>query len=400
MRLRAGISLAIVVIGSITAVGGSVAVAAPKYVFPVPGCTVRFSDSHSEFEATDIFAKAGCKFVAPTSGVIDEVSRFDSWNAKSNLGNDRGGLYVSIIGDDGVRYVGSQLASIPTDVKSGVRVIAGRTLGRIGSTGNAKGGSSHLHFGISWPTPGDNWWVRQGEIAPMKYLEAWRSGKDLSPAKEVKEKKLKKEKKEIESETLSLTLSNGLFSGRTSVGFATYVTKLRPTDSINRFVDYTTGAGVGLSSPTLAVSATGPSTPAQGVNAILVDATHGLKVWVQTCGASTWATATTCTRGNPANVVGTGAGILSTYLQTLIAGAQNMNNMITSASAVNHLKYTISLPNQIETTANGYFLGTSLPPSLSPISIQGKSVKLVWTVAVNQIEDSDDDSDDDSKPKK
>ncbi len=400
MRLRAGISLAIVVIGLVTAVGSSVAIAAPKYVFPVAGCTVKFSSSHSDFEATDILAKAGCKFVAPISGLIDEVNRFDSWNAKSNLGNDRGGLYVSLLGDDGVRYVGSQLASIPADIKSGAKVIAGRTLGLIGSSGNARGSSSHLHFGISWPTPADNWWVRQGEIAPMKYLEAWRSGKDLSPSKEVKEKKLKKEKKEIESGTLSLTLSNGLFAGQTSVGFATYVTKLRPTDSINRFVDYTTGAGVGLRSPTLAVSATGPSTPTLGVNAILVDATHGLKVWVQTCGASTWATATTCTRGTPANVVGTGAGILSVNLQTLIAGAQNMNNMITSAAAVNHLKYTITLPNQIETTANGYFLGTSLPPSLSPASIQGKSVKLVWTVAVNQIEDSDDDKDDDSKSKK
>jgi len=396
MRLRAGISLAIVVIGLSTTAGSSVAIAAPKYVFPVAGCTVKFSSNHSDFEATDILAKAGCKFVAPISGLIDEVNRFDSWNAKSNLGNDRGGLYVSIIGDDGVRYVGSQLASIPADIKSGVKVIAGRTLGLIGSSGNARGGSSHLHFGISWPTPGDNWWVRQGEIAPMKYLEAWRSGKDLSPAIEVKEKKLKKEKKEIESETLSLTLSNGLFSGRTSVGFATYVTKLRPTDSINRFVDYTTGAGVGLSSPTLNVSATGPSTPTLGVNAILVDASSGLKVWVQTCGASTWATATTCTTGAPANVIGTGGGAFSVYLQTLIVAAQNMNNMITNASAVNHLKYTISLPNKIETTANGNFLGTSLPPSLSPTSIQGKSVKLVWTVAVNQISESEDDS----KPKK
>lgn len=396
MRLRAGFTLAMVVIGSITAVGGSVAVAAPKYVFPVPGCTVVFFENHSDFEATDILAKTGCKFVAPINGVVDEVSRFDSWNAKSNLGNDRGGLYVSIIGDDGVRYVGSQLSSIPADLKSGVKVIAGRTLGLIGSTGNAKGGSSHLHFGISWPTAGDNWWVRQGEISPLKYLEAWQSGKDLSPGKEVEEKKLKKEKKEIESETLSLTLSNGLFSGRTSVGFATYVTKLRPTDSINRFVDYTTGADVGWSSPTLNVSATGPSTPALGVNAILVDGSNGLKVWVQTCGASAWATATTCTTGTPANVIGTGAGAFSVHLQTLIVAAQNMNNMITNASAVNHLKYTISLPNKIETTANGNFLGTSLPPSLSPTSIQGKSVKLVWTVAVNQISESDEDS----KPKK
>jgi len=392
MRFRAGLSLATVVIGLITTVGSSVATAAPKYIFPVTGCAVSFSTFHSEIEAADILAKAGCKFVAPINGVIDEVNRFDSWSAKRNLGNDRSGLYVSIIGDDGVRYVGSQLASIPADIKSGVKVIAGRTLGVIGSSGNARGGPTHLHFGISWPTPGDNWWVRQGEVAPLKYLEAWRNGKDLSPVKEVKEKKEKKEKKKIESETLSLTLSNGLFSGQISAGFATYVTKLRPTDSISRFVNYTISPGINWSSPTLKVSATGSSTPELGVNAILVDASNGLKVWVQTCGSSTWATATTCTTGTPANVLGTGPRALSVYLRTLIDGPQRMSNMITTASSVNHLKYTISLPDKIETTENGYFLGSNLPPALSPISIQGKSVKLVWTFAVIRSPGADNDS--------
>ena len=396
MRFRAGISIALVVIGSIATVGSSVATAAPKYVFPVAGCLVEFSTFHSDFEATDIMAKAGCKFVAPINGVVDEVNLFDSWNEKSNLGNDRGGIYVSIIGEDGVRYVGSQLASIPSDIKSGVKVMAGRTLGVIGSSGNAKGSASHLHFGISWPTLANNWWVRQGQIPPLKYLKAWQSGKDLSPEKEVEDKKIKREKKEIELSTLRLILSNGLFSGEFSVGFATYLTKLRPTDSINRFVNYTTTTGVNWSSPTLSVSATGPSTPALGVNSILVDGTYGLKVWVQTCGASTWATATTCTTGTPANVIGTGPGVLSMYLRTLIDGPQSMRNMITTASAVNHLKYTISLPNKMETTENGYFLGTNLPPTFSPSSIQGKSVKLVWIVVVTQSTGAGSDS----KPKK
>lgn len=392
MRIRAGIALVIVAIGSIATVGSSVATAAPKYIFPVTGCTFAFANRHVDLEATDIMANAGCKFVAPINGVIDEVNRFDSWSPKRNLGKDRGGLYVSIIGDDGVRYVGSQLASIPADIRSGVKVTAGRTLGVIGSSGNARGGPSHLHFGISWPTTSNNWWVRQGQITPLKYLKAWQIGKDLSPFKEVEEKKLKKEKKEIESGTLRLTLSNGLFSGEFSVGFATYLTKLRPNDSINRFVNYTTGPGVSWSSPTLNVSASGPSTPELGVNAILVDASHGLKVWIQTCGASTWATATTCTAGTPANVIGTGPGIFSVYLQTLIGGAQSMSNMITTASSVNHLKFTIALPDKTETTTNGLFLGSNLSPALSPISIQGKSVKLIWTVAVTQSTGADNDS--------
>ena len=193
----------------------------------------------------------------------------------------------------------------------------------------------------------------------------------------------------INSGTMSLTLGNGVFGATTSTGFGTYVTKVRPTDTINRFVDYTTGADMGWETPTLAVAATGPSGAALGLNGILVDGTNGLKVWVQTCGASTWATATTCTTGTPANVIGTGTGASSVYLSTLIAGAQSMSNLIGTASAVNHLKYSISLPDKTETTANGNLQGTAAAPSASALSIQGKSVELVWTVTVDQTAATD-----------
>ena len=192
----------------------------------------------------------------------------------------------------------------------------------------------------------------------------------------------------LDSGTLSLTLGNGNY-GSASVGFGSYLTKLRPTDTINRFVDYTTGADMGWETPALTVAATGPSAAALGVNGILVDGTNGLKVWVQTCGTSTWATATTCTTGSPLNVVGTGTGASSVFLSTLIAGAQSMSNMVGTASAVNHLKYTISLPDKTETTANGNLSGTAAAPSASAISIQGKSVELVWTVTVDQTAATD-----------
>jgi murein DD-endopeptidase MepM/ murein hydrolase activator NlpD len=159
--------------------------AAPIYVFPVAGCEVNYA------RATDILAKAGCKFVAPINGVVDEVNRTDSWKGKTNLGIDRGGLYVSIIGEDGVRYYGSHLRTIPASIQPGVAVKAGRLLGAIGSTGSARGTAPHLHFGISWPTPPDTWWVRRGEVLPWKYLDAWKAGKDLSPVKEVNARKLK-----------------------------------------------------------------------------------------------------------------------------------------------------------------------------------------------------------------
>jgi len=165
--------------------------AAPIYVFPVAGCEVNYARAHHDYAATDILAKAGCKFVAPINGVVDEVNRTDSWSGKTNLGIDRGGLYVSIIGEDGVRYYGSHLRSIPASIQPGVVVKAGRLLGAVGSTGSARGTAPHLHFGISWPTPPQTWWVRRGEVLPWKYLDAWKAGKDLSPVKEVNARKLK-----------------------------------------------------------------------------------------------------------------------------------------------------------------------------------------------------------------
>ncbi|MEN9352451.1 MAG: hypothetical protein RL476_411 [Actinomycetota bacterium] len=165
--------------------------AAPVYLFPIAGCEANYARAHHDYAATDILTKAGCRFVAPIDGVVDEVNRTDLWKGKTNLGIDRGGLYVSIIGVDGVRYYGSHLRSIPLSIQPGVAVKAGRLLGAVGSTGSARGTAPHLHFGISWPTPANIWWVRRGEVLPWKYLDAWKAGKDLSPVKEVNARKLK-----------------------------------------------------------------------------------------------------------------------------------------------------------------------------------------------------------------
>jgi len=161
--------------------------AAPVYIFPVADCAVNYARAHHDYAATDILAKKGCKFVSPVNGVVDEVNRNDLWSGKTNLGIDRGGLYVSIIGEDGVRYYGSHLTSIVTSIQPGVVVKAGQLLGKVGATGSARGTSPHLHFGISWPTPSQPnvWWVRRGVVLPWKYLDAWKAGKDLSPAKAV-----------------------------------------------------------------------------------------------------------------------------------------------------------------------------------------------------------------------
>lgn len=166
--------------------------ASPTYTFPISGCAVTYARAHHNYPATDILTKKGCKFVAPTSGVVDEVNHVDKFSWKTNKGADRGGLSISIVGDDGVRYYGSHLSKIPTEMVPGFRVNVGDVIGYVGNSGDAKGLATHVHFGISWPTPAGIWWVRRGELFPWRYLDAWKAGKDVSPAKAVAtlEKKL------------------------------------------------------------------------------------------------------------------------------------------------------------------------------------------------------------------
>jgi murein DD-endopeptidase MepM/ murein hydrolase activator NlpD len=165
--------------------------AAPIYVFPVANCKATYGKFHHDYPATDIQAKNGCAFVAPINGVVEDVNRKDIWSGKTNLGKDRGGLSISIIGEDGVRYYGSHLSKIEVGIAPGVVVTAGQKLGEVGSTGSARGTKPHLHFGISYPTiPGD-WEIRRGVIYPWKYLDAWKAGKDLSPVKAIAKAKAK-----------------------------------------------------------------------------------------------------------------------------------------------------------------------------------------------------------------
>ena len=182
MRIKAALLTGVFLTGFI-----SPAMAAPIYTFPVAGCTVTYSKYHHDYPASDIFAKKGCAFVSPIAGVVDEVNTVDKWSGKTNLGADRGGLSISILGDDGLRYYGSHLSKIEPNIVPGYKVTTGEKLGEIGSSGSAKGTKPHLHFGISYPTEKGIWWVRRGvglekgKTSPWKYLQAWQVGKDLKP---------------------------------------------------------------------------------------------------------------------------------------------------------------------------------------------------------------------------
>jgi hypothetical protein len=189
MRIKS----ALLVVIAVLAASSPVAVAAPIYVFPVSGCKTTYAHSHHDYAATDILTKAGCKYVAPISGTITEVSTKDKWSSKTNLGQDRGGLSVTLVGDDGVRYYGSHFKKIESGIEPGVVVVAGQTLAYVGATGSARGTAPHVHFGISWPTPVESnvWWVRRGVLYPWSYLDAWKAGTDKSPVKAVEKMRKK-----------------------------------------------------------------------------------------------------------------------------------------------------------------------------------------------------------------
>ena len=157
---------------------------AARYVFPVDGRN-SYAREHHDYPASDIIAACGTVVRAVTDGVVLEVSRVDTFDKSTSGGGDRGGLSVSMAGDDGVRYYGSHFSSIDQVVQPGVRVAAGSRLGLVGKTGNANN-TCHLHLGISpLCARTADWWIRRGVIWPWSYLDAWKAGQPKSPTAEI-----------------------------------------------------------------------------------------------------------------------------------------------------------------------------------------------------------------------
>lgn len=158
-------------------------VAGRRYYFPVqPPRLARYANEHHDYPAADIFTPIGSTVVAVTDGVVDEVSRVDRWDRRTNDGAYRGGLWVTLVGDDGLRYHTSHLSKVEAGIEAGVRVRAGQIIGRSGNTGNAITTPPHVHFGISCPTAPGDWKTRRGQVWPYRYLKAWTRGEDLKPA--------------------------------------------------------------------------------------------------------------------------------------------------------------------------------------------------------------------------
>jgi murein DD-endopeptidase MepM/ murein hydrolase activator NlpD len=155
-----------------------------RRVFPIIG-EASYGHTHHGYPATDILADCGLPYVAPYSGTIDEVNRVDHYDLQTNAGPTRGGLSVSLIGDDGVRYYGSHFSSISENIQPGTRVSAGDPIAIVGRTGDA--GACHVHFGLSPACGAGDWYVRRGVIWPWPYLDSWRGDGNADPSLEIQQ---------------------------------------------------------------------------------------------------------------------------------------------------------------------------------------------------------------------
>lgn len=118
----------------------------PPLALPVPvdGVTPRrladtwgaSRSSGRSHEGIDIFARRGTPVRSTTRGVVMRKG----WN-------DLGGRVVTVTGPGGQRHYYAHLESW-AEVEPGDWVEAGDQLGTVGDSGNARGTSPHLHYGI------------------------------------------------------------------------------------------------------------------------------------------------------------------------------------------------------------------------------------------------------------
>lgn len=108
-----------------------------NWVCPVDGARYfndwGFPRGGSRFhEGNDLFAEIGAPVRAPVSGTVELIE------------GTVGGLQFNLYGDDGIKYLGSHLDA-PGETGE---VSAGDIVGYVGTSGNARGTSPHLHFGM------------------------------------------------------------------------------------------------------------------------------------------------------------------------------------------------------------------------------------------------------------
>ena len=145
------------------------------YVFPLFG-PAAFGDTFGAYRADvagkwhhgeDLVAPAGTPVLAVADGTLFSVG----WN-------DIGGWRLWLRDTAGNEFYYAHLSAYSPLAVAGKTVKAGDVLGFVGSSGDADGGVSHLHFEIH---PVDLLYLGyDGAVAPYPFLVAWRRADDVS----------------------------------------------------------------------------------------------------------------------------------------------------------------------------------------------------------------------------
>jgi murein DD-endopeptidase MepM/ murein hydrolase activator NlpD len=145
------------------------------YVFPIFG-TVSFGDSFGGprsnipggwHHGEDIFAPLGAPVLAVADGMIHTVGFIKI-----------GGYRLWLRDDEGNEFYYAHLSAYSPLAIDGKRVEAGDVIGFVGDTGDAEGGTPHLHFEIH-PAAMIGLGY-DGVVAPYPILVAWQRAEDIS----------------------------------------------------------------------------------------------------------------------------------------------------------------------------------------------------------------------------
>ena len=131
----------------------------------------RFTPEFHLHQGTDIFAARGTPVRSPADGRVQFASE------------GAGGLAAYVTTSDGTYYYMAHLDSFPRNLRSGAAVKQGTVVGFVGSSGNAEGGSPHVHFqhhprggGPVNPKPTIDKWVKDAVAGVRDILAAYQIG--------------------------------------------------------------------------------------------------------------------------------------------------------------------------------------------------------------------------------
>jgi murein DD-endopeptidase MepM/ murein hydrolase activator NlpD len=154
----------------------SARLSAGGYVFPVYGPAASFGDSFGAprpnvpggwHHGEDIFAPAGTPVLAVADGTVHTIGF-----------TKIGGYRLWLRDTSGNEFYYAHLSAYTPLAVEGRTVEAGSVIGFVGDTGDAEGGSPHLHFEIHPASMAGLGY--DGVVAPYPILVAWRRADDVS----------------------------------------------------------------------------------------------------------------------------------------------------------------------------------------------------------------------------